>query len=197
MKKKVFNYVGLILLTLIVLYFALRNDFNKIINEIFNINPIFLLLSLFFIFCYWFFRAVVLKNFASKIKPNFSLFNAFKIHMSTIFFDNVTPFASGGQPYEIYKLSKEEKITFMTDEDNYVISSARERLIAWAAHEGKEITIDGDGVYSISQAKRSNPIFNGQLNVEDNTVTILLIVFTLGTSALSVFYLVKKKKENK
>ena len=108
MKKKIFNYVGLILLTLIVLYFALRNDFNKIINEILNINPLFLLLSLFFMFCYWFFRAVVLKNFASKFKPNFKLFNAFKIHMSTIFFDNVTPFASGGQPYEIYRLTKED-----------------------------------------------------------------------------------------
>ena len=109
-KNRILNYVGLIILTIVVLYFSLRNDFDRIVNEILNINPLFLLLSLFLIFSYWFFRAVVLKNFVSKFKNNFKLFDAFRVHMSTIFFDQVTPFASGGQPYQIYKLTKEEKL---------------------------------------------------------------------------------------
>lgn len=109
-KNKALNYIGLILITVIVLYFSLKNDFNRIITEIININPFLLLLGIFLVFCYWFFRAVVLKNFISKFKPNFKLFDAFRIHMSTIFFDQVTPFASGGQPYEIYKITKEEKL---------------------------------------------------------------------------------------
>ncbi len=109
-KNRILNYVGLIILTIVVLYFSLRNDFDRIVNEILNINPLFLLLTLFLIFSYWFFRAVVLKNFVSKFKNNFKLFDAFRVHMSTIFFDQVTPFASGGQPYQIYKLTKEEKL---------------------------------------------------------------------------------------
>ena len=109
-KNRILNYVGLIILTIVVLYFSLRNDFDRIVNEILNINPLFLLLSLFLIFSYWFFRAVVLKNFVSKFKENFKLFDAFRVHMATIFFDQVTPCASGGQPYQIYKLTKEEKL---------------------------------------------------------------------------------------
>lgn len=109
-KNKILNYIGLIVLTIIVLYFSLRNDFDRIINEIININPLLLLLSLFLVFSYWFFRSIVLKNFVSKFKPGFKTFDAFRVHMSTIFFDQVTPFASGGQPYEIYKLTKEEKL---------------------------------------------------------------------------------------
>ena len=109
-KNNILNYIGLIVLTILVLYFSLRNDFNNIVNEIVNINPLFLLLALFLIFSYWFFRAVVLRNFVLKFNPNFKMFDAFRIHISTVFFDQVTPFASGGQPYEIYKLSKDEKI---------------------------------------------------------------------------------------
>ena len=109
-KNKIINYIGLIIITGIVLYFSLRKDFDRIISEIIHINPLFLLLGLFLVFSYWFFRAVVLRNFVLKFKPNFRLFDAFRVHMSTIFFDQVTPFASGGQPYEIYKLTKEEKL---------------------------------------------------------------------------------------
>ena len=109
-KNRIINYIGLIILTGIVLYFSLRKDFNRIISEIIHINPLLLLLALFLVFSYWFFRAVVLRNFVLKFKPNFRLFDAFRVHMSTIFFDQVTPFASGGQPYEIYKLTKEEKL---------------------------------------------------------------------------------------
>ena len=109
-KNKVLNYIGLIVLTIIVLYFSLRNDFDRIVNEIIHINPLLLLLSVFLVFSYWFFRSIVLKNFVLKFKSKLSTFDAFRIHMSTIFFDQVTPFASGGQPYEIYKLTKEEKL---------------------------------------------------------------------------------------
>ncbi len=109
-KNKIINYIGLIIITGIVLYFSLRKDFDRIISEIIHINPLFLLLGLFLVFSYWFFRAVVLRNFVLKFKQNFRLFDAFRVHMSTIFFDQVTPFASGGQPYEIYKLTKEEKL---------------------------------------------------------------------------------------
>ncbi len=100
-KNKIINYIGLIIITGIVLYFSLRKDFDRIISEIIHINPLFLLLGLFLVFSYWFFRAVVLRNFVLKFKQNFRLFDAFRVHMSTIFFDQVTPFPSGGQPYEI------------------------------------------------------------------------------------------------
>ena len=109
-KNKLLNYSLLFILTIVVLYFALRNDYERIIEEIKNFNLIFLILAIFLMIGYWFFRTLTLQNFTKKFKKNYSFFNALRIQMSTIFFDQVTPFASGGQPFEIYKLSKEEKL---------------------------------------------------------------------------------------
>lgn len=108
--KQFINYIGLALITILVLYFSLRNDFDRILNEIKNIKVLFLLLALFLMFGYWFFRAIVFRDYVSKFKKNYSMWDAFRLHMATIFFDAVTPFSSGGQPFQIYKLSKEEKI---------------------------------------------------------------------------------------
>ena len=93
-------------------------------------------------------------------------------------------------------LSDSEKVSFMTSDD-YVISTARTRFSAWAAHLGKVITTDGDGKYIIQNAKFAKTSPDGQLNLqEDSSLMILFIICILGAGSLSAFYLVKKKKKN-
>ena len=107
-KKKVFNYIFLILLTALVLYFCLKDDFNNIVNELLNINVWWLFYALVLMFGYWFFRSLVLKRFTSRFKPGARFLNSFQLTMRTQFFNAVTPFATGGQPYQVYYLSKED-----------------------------------------------------------------------------------------
>ena len=105
MKKKL-NIIVLILITGLVLYFSLKDNFNEIINQIFTMNLWYLLLAFIFLFLFWIFRTYPMYSFCKKIKPNFKFLSAFQLVLRTQFFNAITPFATGGQPYQIYFLKK-------------------------------------------------------------------------------------------
>ena len=86
-------------------------------------------------------------------------------------------------------LSKEDRVTFMTSED-YVIATARERLLAWAAHEGKTIVLN-NGDYVVSSSRTSFASVDN-----DNSLPIIIIVGLIGLMALSGYLYFKKRKEN-
>ena len=89
-------------------------------------------------------------------------------------------------------MSNSNKNTFWTSND-YVIATARERLNAWATHEGKTIS------YSNNQfvlGSNQNSL-NGLLNVnKDLTSQIILVVSLAGVSLLAVCFFLKRKKKN-
>lgn len=109
MKKKLnkkLNILILIIITLLVLYFSLKDDFNAIVNQIFNMNIWFLLISFIFLFLFWIFRSYPMHSFCKKINPKFRYREAVQLTLRTQFFNAVTPFATGGQPYQIYYLKQ-------------------------------------------------------------------------------------------
>ncbi|MCR5308925.1 MAG: endonuclease [Bacilli bacterium] len=90
-------------------------------------------------------------------------------------------------------LSKAERTTFMTSND-YVISSARERLEAWATYLGKSISYE-DGDYVISNAIYQKGVAD---SLNSNETKIVLI--TVLVSCVSLFgglYLFKRKRLSK
>lgn len=102
--KKKLNYIVLIIFTIIVLYFSLKDNFNEIVKIILNINIVYLLIAFLFIFMFWLLRSYPMYAFAKKINKNFKYRHAFILILRTQFFNAVTPFATGGQPYQIYYL---------------------------------------------------------------------------------------------
>ena len=88
-------------------------------------------------------------------------------------------------------LSTSERSTFMTSDD-YVISTARTRLEAWARYHGKVITTS-DGDYVITDAR--NPVLNIVLNSNNNTILIVIVVTTLSLLSIGGYFFLKKKKE--
>ena len=52
MKNKLFNALLLIVVTLLVLYFSLKDDYITIINTIFNIDKKFLIIGFFLLFSF-------------------------------------------------------------------------------------------------------------------------------------------------
>lgn len=105
--KKYLNVAILLIATILVLYFMLKDDFFAIIHEIVNINPLWLLFALFLIFGYWFFKTIILYDIAKNFKPEYTFKQAFRIQVLTHFFNAITPFASGGQPFQLYSLKKD------------------------------------------------------------------------------------------
>lgn len=104
--KNIFSIFILFLLTSIVLYFSLKDDFSNIVANILSANIFLLVISFIFFMLYWFFKTLVLYNFTKNFQKNYSLKTAFRTQAITQFFNAVTPFSSGGQPFQIYSLKK-------------------------------------------------------------------------------------------
>lgn len=114
--KKLLNIIVLIVITGLVLYFSLKNDFHTIINEILNINIFWLIISFLLAFAFWFFKSISFTKIVNIFRKDYSIKNAFCLVLETNFFHAVTPFAVGGQPYEIYSLKKSKlKLTDATN----------------------------------------------------------------------------------
>lgn len=105
--KRKLGILLLILVTIFVLYFALKDDFHDIVNNILNIHIGWLLVAIFLLFGYWFMKSLVLYQTARHFKPDYRMTQAFRNILLTQFFNGITPFASGGQPFQIYSLKKE------------------------------------------------------------------------------------------
>ena len=87
-------------------------------------------------------------------------------------------------------MSSSDKNTFWTSND-YVIATARTRLLAWAAHEGRSLTYSG-GSFVLS----SNGVnmINGIAN--DNAALAVIIVLTsLSVIPLAYFFIRKRKHQ--
>lgn len=106
MKKKILNYVLLALVTALVLYFSLKDNYRKIISQILTMNIWYLLLAFILLIIFWLFRTYPMYSFCKKINKTFKYSDAFLLTLRTQFFNAVTPFATGGQPYQIYYIKK-------------------------------------------------------------------------------------------
>ncbi len=119
--KNKLNILLLILVTIIVLYISLKDNFYDVIIGISKLNIFWIIIALIFIFGYYFLRALSLYNFVKKFKRDIEFKKILKIVFITQFFDGITPSSSGGQPYQIYAFKK-EKIE-ITDATTIVIQN--------------------------------------------------------------------------
>jgi len=104
--KKIINFLIVIILTSIVLYFSLKDNFSSITKLIRNMNPFWFIVALLLMLTYYLFRSLVNTLLARKFNKEYSLRQAFKMELEIAFFNGVTPFSTGGKPYEIYSLKK-------------------------------------------------------------------------------------------
>ena len=117
--KKILTFLVIVIVTFLVLYFSLKDNYEDIIHQIVTIDKRFLVLAFLLIIIYWLLKALVMKITVRKFKNDFSFFNSLRLIIETNFFHAVTPFSSGGQPYEIFSLKRSQlKITDATNVKN-------------------------------------------------------------------------------
>lgn len=124
MNQKLKNKFGILLLILVtigVLYFALKDNFHEIMNHIFTINIWWLLIAIFLVFGYWFMKSLSLHQTTKYFKQDYKMSSAFRNILVMQLFNAITPFSSGGQPYQVYALKKEG--IKITDGTNIIIQS--------------------------------------------------------------------------
>lgn len=99
------NSIIIFLITIIVIYFVLRDDLGAVVEVFSRINIWYILAAIALFFLSIFLRAFV--NYKSINQPNkITLKEAFKHNVIIQFFNGVTPFSIGGQPMEIYMIRR-------------------------------------------------------------------------------------------
>lgn len=106
MKNLKRNSVILLLITAVVLFFVIKDDFHDIVDALSKANIAFILIGIVFTVLYWFFKSLALHNIVREYREKIKLRQIFKQITITQFFNGITPFASGGQPMQIYMLGK-------------------------------------------------------------------------------------------
>lgn len=107
MKNKKINMFILLIISILVLFFTLKDDFNEIINQIIKLDIRYFVLALILMLISLIFKAKSLHTVIKKVKPKYKMKKAFNLSLESQFFNAITPFATGGQPFQIYSLKKE------------------------------------------------------------------------------------------
>ena len=103
-----FSLILIVLLTFLVLFFSLKDNFSGVVNQLLNVNYFWILIGIILLFGYWFLRSIAMQKLIKVMCPKFTILQALKITVTTQFFDAITPSSTGGQPYQIYALKKED-----------------------------------------------------------------------------------------
>lgn len=106
MKNLKRNAIILLIITFIVLFFILKDNFPSIISTLAKVNIGWLFISLLVIFLYYLFRSVSVLMLIRKYHEKFPLKKILKLMVVMQFANGVTPLNSGGQPLTIYLLKR-------------------------------------------------------------------------------------------
>ena len=96
----------LMFVTILILVLVLKDNFDDIISEIFRMNIWWLLFAAVIIFLYWSFKGLSTFLIARKYSKKIKLSTLVKQTIITQFFNGITPFSTGGQPMQVYMLTK-------------------------------------------------------------------------------------------
>ena len=83
-------------------------DIKEIFDTAGDANPWFLLLGIFFMLMYFAMEAINIKSILKSFGDKLSFLKSYKFTMIGFFFAAITPSATGGQPLEVYYMSKEK-----------------------------------------------------------------------------------------
>ena len=99
------NAILLLLITVIVMYFVLKDNFKSVFDILLKVDLKYILLA--FIS---FILSVSLKGYVNYLtvnnKDKISIKEAIKHNVIVQFFNGITPFSTGGQPMEVYMLTE-------------------------------------------------------------------------------------------
>lgn len=102
------NIIVVTIILSIVLYVVLKENFLLVLEQLISINIMWLMVAVFLMLLYWFMLSLSLCTLIREFKSDFKIFSSFRLILITQFFNGVTPFSSGGQPFQILMLRKED-----------------------------------------------------------------------------------------
>lgn len=106
MKNQKLNISIVVIVSLLVSYVVLKDDFSDVVRLISKINIGWLIFSVGMIILYWAFQTLCLSAVSVSSEKKLSFGTLFKSTIMCNFFSAITPSATGGQPFQIYYLKR-------------------------------------------------------------------------------------------
>lgn len=107
MKKFSFKGIFLILITIAVMWYILKDNFDGIVGVLLTSNVWWILVAIIIYIIFLSLESLMTKFLINQYDKDYSLFKAIKLTIMAKFFNGVTPFSSGGQPLQVYELKEE------------------------------------------------------------------------------------------
>ena len=106
MKNTKIRSILLVVLTVGLFWYILKDNFNESIMLLLGANIWYLILMILTYVIYFVIEAYLLYLLINKINSNYSYKKTLELNLMTKFFNGITPFSLGGQPLQVYELSK-------------------------------------------------------------------------------------------
>lgn len=107
MKKYRINIVILVLVSLLIMFLIMKDNFNEIMDNLINANIFYLFIALIFMVLSVLFQSFSMHLYLKELDKNYKFKDTFILMFSALFFNAITPFSSGGQPFQVYLLNKQ------------------------------------------------------------------------------------------
>ncbi|BEP28088.1 lysylphosphatidylglycerol synthase transmembrane domain-containing protein [Helicovermis profundi] len=107
MKKKWNSVLFIVLIVVTFLTIYTKIDIKLFENALLNANIKFLVLGLICMFVYWGIEAGLIDMLIKKVSPKTKFWTSIKTTVIGQYYSSITPFASGGQPAQLYEMSKD------------------------------------------------------------------------------------------
>lgn len=106
MKKIRLRSILLAVLTIGLFWYILKDNFSESVTLLLSSNIWYLLLVVITYIVYFFVEAYLLYLLINKVNNSYSYKQTLELNLMTKFFNGITPFSLGGQPLQVYELSK-------------------------------------------------------------------------------------------
>lgn len=103
------SFYLLAFLSFAVIAYFLKDDFGGILSQLSKVKLIDIALAGMMMIIYWLLETAAYQKLLNFTQNTLSFFDLFKTTMATQFFNGITPFSSGGQPFQIYIICKLSK----------------------------------------------------------------------------------------
>ena len=107
--KTIKNILFFIILIILTFYFILRNqDINKLFNIIKSANIYYIILAIISMFIFFVMESLNVRFTLKTLGEKISFFKVLKNTLICFFFNGITPAATGGEPMEVYYMTKDK-----------------------------------------------------------------------------------------
>ena len=89
--KRKINLIILFIVIGLVMYFAFKDDFSGVINQLVNIKITYLILGIVFLLLSWLFRSIIFYRLVKRFNANYKFSSSLSLRILTHLFDAITP----------------------------------------------------------------------------------------------------------